>query len=349
MPTLIKDHTMFLGVSRISSLFISSQTLSKTITTTCLLAAALAAQPSLAGTTPTEMVDALNNIFGRHAGVRAAHAKGLCVTGQFEPASNASNFTSAAMFKKPALNGFGRFSIGGGNPGISDKSRTARGLAFRMGDGKENYDLVLISEPVSFAATPESFMSFLQARVPDPATGKPNPEKIAAHNIQFPDGKAQAALLASHPAPASYSTTAYHSTSAFGFTSKKGKNTWARLSLVPVAGTVYLDEATEASQPDQFLQADLQRRLAEKAIEFDLVAQHRTPGDSLQDSTMQWSGSKHTTLGRLKITAQADAALCDAVTFLPTILPAGVKASDDPILQARAGAYAVSFGRRLAK
>jgi hypothetical protein len=32
--------------------------------------------------TPTDLVDALNGLFGKHAGDRAAHAKGICLSGQ---------------------------------------------------------------------------------------------------------------------------------------------------------------------------------------------------------------------------------------------------------------------------
>ena len=38
---------------------------------------------------------------------------------------------------------------------------------------------------------------------------------------------------------------------------------------------------------------------------------------------------------------------CDAMTFNPLLLPAGIKPSADPVLNARAAPYAVSMGRRL--
>ena len=33
--------------------------------------------------TPEALVDALNAVFGRHKGLRASHAKGLCAEGRF--------------------------------------------------------------------------------------------------------------------------------------------------------------------------------------------------------------------------------------------------------------------------
>ena len=208
---------------------------------------------------------------------------------------------------------------------------------------------LMISEPVFFAATPESFVSFLQARVPDPVTHKPDPAKIAAHNAKFPDGKAQPALLASHPAPASYATTAYFSNHAFRFVNTAGSATWARLSMEPAAGVLRLDADAEARLPDNFLVDDLKARLERAPIEFTFVAQKQGANDSLTDSTQDWTGSSRVELGRLRIKALAEAARCDDAVLIPTVLPDGIEPSDDPILHARAAAYAVSLARRQAK
>ena len=39
---------------------------------------------------PDDLVNALNGVFGKHAGKRAAHAKGICVKGSFTPTSEAA-------------------------------------------------------------------------------------------------------------------------------------------------------------------------------------------------------------------------------------------------------------------
>lgn len=298
---------------------------------------------------PAEQVDALNGVFGKHAGARASHAKGFCASAQFVPSKQAASFVRAPLFVEPSVPAIVRWSIGGGNPGISDKSRSVRGLAVRLQGKSDTYDLVMISEPVFFAATPESFVSFLQARVPDPATKKPDADKIKAHNERFPDGTRQPALLASHAAPQSYATTPYHANHAFRFTGKSGQSTWARVIMEPVAGTHYLTAEQEASMPDNFLHAELNERLNKGPVEFILFAQPAGPNDTLTDSSQQWApnGPARVELGRLKVTALADPATCTPTMFVPTVLPAGVEPSADPILQARAAAYAVSLQRRL--
>ncbi len=148
---------------------------------------------------PVELVDSLNHVFGDHK-QRASHAKGFCATGTFTPNEHASHVSKSPLFAAPSQANV-RFSIGGGNPKASDKSRSIRGLAARLSHGDQTYDLVMISEPVFFAATPESFVSFLQARVPDPATKKPNPESAKAHSEKYPESKLQGALVGAHAAP----------------------------------------------------------------------------------------------------------------------------------------------------
>lgn len=304
-----------------------------------------AAQVDAPAPAPTALVDALNGTFGKHAGKRASHAKGFCARGDFTPARQAGQFVDSPLFKQAKIDAAIRFSIGGGNPGVSDKSRSVRGLSIRLTGGSETYDLLLISEPVFFAATPASFVSFLEARVPDPATKKPDPAKVAAHNAKYPDGKNQPALLAAHAAPASYAATPYFSTNAFVFEGAGGAKQHARIVVEPATGTQYLTEEEEKTMPDNFLEAELTQRLVSKPAEFTLYAQLPAAGDSLIDSSQQWQGAGRIALGTLRVNV-LDGQSCDGIVFMPVTLPAGITPSADPILAARAPAYAISLGRR---
>ncbi|CDG81100.1 catalase family peroxidase [Janthinobacterium agaricidamnosum] len=295
---------------------------------------------------PADLVDALNNTFGQHPGKRASHAKGFCASGEFIPADGLSKLVDSPLFGAGPLKAILRFSIGGGNPAASDKSRSVRGLAIRLQGAAEKYDLVLVSEPVFFAATPASFVSFLAARVADPLTKKPDPAKLAAHNAAFPDGLLQASLLASHAAPASYATSAYFSNNAFVFTAADGTRTTARIVVEPAAGTHYLSVDDERSLPDDFLEDELAARLVQGRASFTLYAQLPADGDPLDDPSRPWQGAGRVALGQLHVTALAGSDLCDGLEFVPLILPRGIAPSDDPILLARAAAYAVSLARR---
>lgn len=121
---------------------------------------------------------------------------------------------------------------------------------------------MLISEPVFFAATPASFVSFLEAQVPDPQTKAPNPERIGEHARRFPDSKAQPALLMSHAAPASYATTPYFSNHAFKLVAASGSGTWVRFSMDPAAGTVRLTEEQEKTLRTNPISTGCSKRMA---------------------------------------------------------------------------------------
>lgn len=301
-------------------------------------------------TNPAQMVDALNSVFGKHKDARGSHAKGVCATGQFWPSADASRWVKSRLFSLDNTPAVLRFSVGGGNPNLSDKSRTVRGLSLRLQNEAETYDLLMISEPVFFAATPASFVAFLQARVADPETKKPDPENIKAYEANFPDGKLQPRLLASHPAPASYATTPYFSTHAFRFVNSVGAAVWGRLVMEPSAGTVYLSGEQEASLPDLFLAADLERRLQNGEVHFSLFIQLAGTNDSLVDPSEPWSenGAKRIELGGLSVQQITSDIQCDRGVFDPLRLPCGIEPSDDPVLMARSAAYSVSLQRRQA-
>ncbi len=309
----------------------------------------MAAAPSAPQTSPVEIVDALNGLFGQHK-VRSSHAKGFCVAGKFEASSAATAITRAGLFQggksTPVI---GRFSVGGGNPKAPDNAKSVRGIAVRATDGKERLEWIFVSAPHFFAQTPAQFINFLKVRTPDPATGKANPEAIAEFSKAYPATTKQAAYLASQPVPASYGTVPYWSTNAFIATNAAGKTQALRWRFEPVAGRVGLTDEEAKAKGAEFLRPELTERLAKGAVSFNVIAQLAQPGDQLTDPTEPWPADRaEVTMGRLTIDRITDQS-CDNETFIPTVLPAGLTASADPTLAARAGAYAVSLGRRLTK
>ena len=306
------------------------------------------AKPMMAPATPVAAVDALQGVFGKHK-ARASGAKGFCVAGQFEGAASAAAITSAAMFRadkrSPVI---ARFSLGGGNPKAADNAKSVRGIAVRVSDGSERLDWVFVSAPHFFAQTPEQFVEFLKVRAPDPATGKMNPEAIAAFSKANPATTKQGAYIASQPLPASFGAVPYWSTNAFIASNASGKTQALRWRFEPVAGRMGLSEDEGKAKGADFLMPELAERLGKGPVVFNVMAQLAQAGDQLTDPTEPWPADRtEVSMGRLvieRITGQA----CDNETFLPTVLPAGLAPSNDPVLAARNGAYAVSLGRRLA-
>lgn len=319
------------------------------IATTIAAALSAFALPARAQSAPSpvDLVNALNGVFGSHPGARGSHAKGFCVAGQFEASSGAAAITRASLFqtdKRTPL--IGRFSVGGGNPKAPDNAKSVRGIAVRIADGNESLEWIFVSAPHFFAQTPEQFAAFLKVRAPDPATGKMNPEAIAAFSKANPATTKQGAYLASQPVPASYATVPYWSTNAFIATNAGGKTQAIRWRFEPVAGRLGLTDDEAKAKGADFLRSELAERLAKGAVAFNVIAQLAQPGDQLLDPTEPWPADRaEVNMGRLVINQITDQA-CDRATFLPTVLPAGLAPSADPVLAARGGAYAVSLGRR---
>src|SRR5262245_15621999 len=67
-----------------------------------------------------ELVDALNALFGKHPGFRAAHAKGIVCEGEFTPAASAAALSKAPHLQGPPVKVTVRFSDGTGVPDIPD-------------------------------------------------------------------------------------------------------------------------------------------------------------------------------------------------------------------------------------
>lgn len=305
-----------------------------------------AAPAAAAATSPVALVDALNGVFGKQM-ARSSHAKGFCMAGQFEAAPGAAAITGAKIFqagqRTPLI---GRFSIGGGNPKAPDNAKSVRGIAVRAGDGADRLEWIFVSAPHFFAQTPAQFVEFMQARAVDPATGKNNPEAIAAFSKANPATTRQAAYLASQPVPASFATVPYWSTNAFIATNAAGKTQALRWRFEPVAGRVGLSDDEAKAKGADFLRAELAERLAQGAVAFNVIAQLAQPQDQLTDPTDPWPADRaEVTMGRLVIDRITDQS-CDRETFIPTILPTGIAASADPTLGARAASYAVSLSRR---
>jgi catalase len=296
------------------------------------------------------LVNALEGVFGKHP-ARRSGAKGTCATGFFVGSPEGRALTNSAIFNGQEIPVIARFSIGGGSPKASDKGKSVRGLSLQFsGPGGESWRMANISAPVFFVNSPENFVKFLEARRPDPATGRPDPAKVKAYNDSHPDSKPQIEWLAKAPVPASYATVNYWGTNAFSFTSPAGKKVFGKWVFEPAKGQKGLTEDELKQLPDDFLADELRKRAASTSIAFDFKVQIAEPGDVVNDATVPLPANRRmVTAGRLvidKVEAGTGGA-CERVVYNPMVLPKGIGLSDDPTLTARPAAYAISFGRRV--
>jgi len=296
---------------------------------------------------PADLVNALNDVFGKHAGQRAAHTKGICLTGTFTPAADAPKLSKAPHFGK-TVPITARFSLGGGNPNAPDNAQdNVRGFAIRfdLGDGAST-DLVTINAPVFFVQTPEQFVELLET------VGSGDQDKIKAFFESHPASTRQKAWLTSHPVPASFAGVDYWGVHGFTFTNAAGETTLVKYKLIPEAGELGLTPEEAAAKGPDFYAKELKARIAKGPVVFDLTAIIGKEGDQTTDPTLRWDGedSRPTApLGKISVEAIAPDATCNAFSFLPGNVVDGIAGPpNDPIFQIRSPAYIVSFTRRLA-
>ena len=298
---------------------------------------------------PVALVDTLNKLSGGpHAGYRANHAKGVLVAGTFTPAPSAASLSKALHFAKgvPVLV---RFSNGTGVPTLPDADPNAspHGIAMRFDlPGGANTDIVSISANDFPVSTPEDFLALLQAvAASGPTAAKPSPIE------QFLGSHPAAARFVTtpRPAPVSFGTLAFYGVNAFKFTNAKGESRYARYQILPVAGEHALSKEASAKAAPNYLMDELPKRIARGPVKFRLVAQVAKEGDSTTDPTMVWPADRQRIeLGTISLTKVSKDQVKEqkALLFNPLTLPAGIEASADPVLLARPGAYAVSYGQR---
>jgi len=297
--------------------------------------------------TGDQLVDAINGIFGEHAG-RATHTKGQCVKGAFTPTGEAQSLSKAPMFaaKVPVL---GRFSFGDGNPNSNEKTRGNRGLALRFDpEGSSPTDFVQVNAPIFFAKNAQQALEFFKVRA-GALAGKADAGKIKAFSAANPETTKRDAYWAARPIPASYAGQNYWGVHAFIATNAQGEATTIKFKTVPEAGVLGLTEDEAKAKPDDFFTADLKERLEKGPVKFTLTAIIGEKGDPTDDPTAEWpeDNRKSVTLGEISLDALEDNAVCDAGTFDPNNLPDGLAGSpDDTILPIRGPAYAASLIKR---
>jgi len=295
------------------------------------------------------IVDALFKAGGNQPNVRGSGAKGVCVKGTFTPSAEAPGLSKAPHFTK-TLPVTARFSMGGSNPKVSDKTKpVTRGFSMRIADPAGDMVFVFISAPVFGTKTPQQLLDFATVRAPGP-DGKPDADKIKAFSAANPETTRQAAWLNARPVPASYAGVDYWGVHAYTLTDAKGKATVAKLKTVAVAGQLGLTDDEAKAKADAFYADELKERLAQGPASFDLVAILGEAGDPTSDPTAQWPEAerKSVKLGTLAIAALEPAATCDGATFDPVAdLPEGIAGpADDPMFAIRSPAYALSLSRR---
>jgi catalase len=302
------------------------------------------------GTVVAELVETMKAFAGSHPGFRVAHAKGIVCSGTFRASPDARRVTRAPHLQGQTIPTVIRFSNPSGNPDVHDGLPGQRALSvkFQLPDGKVA-DILANSIEGFPVRTPEEFLAFLRAQLPDPATGKAVPDAVPRFLESHPTARAFIERLMKKPVPASYAQASYHAEHAFLFTAADGTSRFGRYRWIPEAGEAYLSPDDAGKRGPNFLRDELESRLRNGPAVFRLLLQLAAPNDPTDDVTALWPEDRPMTeLGRLEVTVISPTSAADErrLVFDPTNRTDGIDLSADPILLVRSAAYSISYDDR---
>jgi len=302
-------------------------------------------------------------------GRRPVHTIGMGVKGKFVASDVARTYCIAEHFNGQPVDVSVRFSNGLGGLEQHDGWSDVRGMAtrFHLSDGRGS-DLIATTLGEFFVRNVEDFFEFsevaklepyprrspwrkiwdiLQLKVP-PRNPYPNETRsVDAGALRYANRHRFAQLgvfqVGFIGAPVSYARASYHAVHTFMVTAPDGVRRPVRFSWQPVAG-VRNTELTEAPR-DKYLRKELEDRLRRWPARFMLMMTIGEAGDALDDPTKPWPGTRmRVVMGTLTLTEvpEDQEAAGERISFNPCRLAPGIEASNDPILEARRGAYEVS-------
>lgn len=298
--------------------------------------------------TPAAAIAGVNQVFGRHAGYRALHAKGLVCRGSFTPSPEAGALTHAAHMQGGELPATFRFSNGSGDPYQPDWLPDPRGMAVKLylPDGPRT-DIVAVSSPRFPVKTPSAFIELLQAQ----GAGGLAPLKLARVLARHPEALRNLPVLAPSLLPrSSYAGITYYGIHAFNWIDRTGAGRYVRYTLLPEFTAGKLSPRAARRRDPDYLQQELRERFSAGPVRFTLEIQIASPGDPLDDPSAAWpEGRRTVSAGRFEITGLDTERETgdDVLVFDPTRVIDGIELSDDPVLRFRGPAYSESVARRM--
>ncbi len=297
--------------------------------------------------TPDKLVDALAPPGGPALGHRRNHAKGICFTGVFEANGAGSELSQAQVFTRGQYPVLGRFNLGTPDPNAADATVRVRGLGLRIStpDGQE-WRTAMIDLPFFPVSTPQAFYELLIA------SASKDPDAMKVFATAHPEIAAFGGWAKSAPWTGSYAEERFNSINAFIFADSSGAEHVVRWSLLPTAQPVSVPPEDLAKRGPDFLEQEISQRASSGPIRWTMAVTVANPGDPTADPSKAWPDDRRTvevgTLTVQQVQAEPDGP-CRDINFDPTVLPSGIRTSDDPFPAARSAAYSKSYNRRTAE
>src|SRR6478672_8340108 len=280
-------------------------------------------------------------------GHRRNHAKGICFTGVFEANGAGSELSQAPVFVRGQYPVLGRFNLGTANPNAADATVRVRGLGLRIStpDGQQ-WRSAMINAPVFPVSTPQIFYELLRAE------GSKEANAVATFAAANPEFAPFGDWAKNGPWTGSYAEERYNSLNSFVFVDGSGAQHVVRWSLLPAAQPVAVTPDELAKRGPDFLEQEIAQRVASAPQRWTMVVTVANPDDPTADPTEAWPANRRSievgTLIAQHVQAERDGP-CRDINFDPTVLPSGMRTSDDPFPAARSSAYAKSYDLRTAE
>jgi catalase len=297
--------------------------------------------------TPGKLVDAFAPPSGAALGRRRNHAKGICFTGVFEANGAGSELSQAPVFVRGQYPVLGRFNLGTANPNAADATVRVRGLGLRIStpDGQQ-WRSAMINAPVFPVSTPQIFYELLRAE------GSKEANAVATFAAANPEFAPFGDWAKNGPWTGSYAEERYNSLNSFVFVDGSGAEHVVRWSLLPAAQPVAVSTDELAKRGPNFLEQEIAQRVAGAPQRWTMVVTVANPGDPTADPTKAWPADRRSVEVGTLVAQQVEAepgGPCRDINFDPTVLPSGMRTSDDPFPAARSAAYAKSYDLRTAE
>ena len=297
--------------------------------------------------TPGKMVAALAPPTGVALGHRRNHAKGICFTGVFEANGAGSALSKAQVFTRGQYPVLGRFNLATADANAPDGTVRVRGMGLQISTPNgEVWRSAMIDAPFFPVSTPQAFYELLLA------SASKDPDAMKTIAGAHPEIAAFGAWAKSAPWTGSYAEDRFNSLNSFVFADSSGTEKTVRWSLLPAAQPVPVSPEDLAKRGPNFLEQEIAERVSGGPQRWTMVVSVADPGDPTADPSKAWPEDRRAidvgTLMVQQIEPERDGP-CRDINFDPTVLPSGMRTSDDPFPAARSAAYAKSYDLRTAE
>ncbi len=273
-----------------------------------------------------------------HEGFRRAHAKGICVSGEFRSNGQLASYSKAALFETGSMPFIGRFSVAGNNPTAPDLKAPVRSLALSFAmSSTEQWRIAMNTPPVMAVKDPHTFYQQIQAI-------QAGPKAIQKFFAEHPESSDFLSWKGQYQPSGSFAAETYNSINAFYLVNSNGEKQAVRWTMQPTVSV-----SSDNLEGVDALHQEITNRVAKENIVFDWVFTLANEKDDENNPAKAWPDSREQiTAGQIVITGVTPQLQgeCHGINYDPLVLPTGIEATRDPILRARSAAYAESYRRR---